>query len=366
MRVFALADRDGIVVLPAGPYRVGDRVPADELARGAGIEVEGQVVGTALATGHIPALAPMEERYLARTNRASLYATLAAILIALVLGVFLARTLTRPLRELTAAARAMARGELKQQVPVRSRDELGDLAAAFNQMSADLVHANHLRLQMTADIAHDLRTPLTVIAGYLEALRDGVLSPSPDRFETMYQESQHLKRLVEDLRTLSLADAGELTLNAEPVPPGIILEQAAAAYRHLAEQKGITLHLELGPQLPTIRVDPDRMAQVLGNLISNALRYTPAGGQVTLAAQRQADHVALTVQDTGVGVAPEELPHIFDRFYRADESRQAAEEESGLGLAIAKSLTEACGGAISVESMPGEGTKFTIVCPGHG
>lgn len=360
--VFALADPDGHVILPAGPYRLGDQVPPDKLVQGTKMEVDGQVVGVALVTGQAPELSSQEEQYLARTTRSSLYAALAATLVALALGVFLARTFTRPVRELTTATQAMAKGELEQRVPVRTRDELGELAASFNQMSGDLARATELRRQMTADIAHDLRTPLTVMAGYLEALRDGVLQPSPERFETLHLEAQHLRRLVEDLRTLSLADAGELTLNCELVSPGSVLEQAAAAYQHQAEQRGTELRVDAAPVLPHVSVDPDRMAQVLGNLVSNALRHTPAEGRICLAATHQDRRVLLTVQDTGAGIPPDQLPHVFDRFYRGDEARGDG-GESGLGLAIAKSLVELHGGTISVESSLGKGTTFTIALP---
>jgi len=364
--VFALVDLGGRVVLPAGPYNLGDQVSAEELAQGVEIEVDRQVVGVALLTGQAPELSPQEQQYLARTSRASFYAALAAILVALILGVFLARTLTRPVRELTAATQALAQGEMPQQVPVRSQDELGELAASFNQMSADLARAVELRRQMTANIAHDLRTPLTVMAGYLEALRDGVLRPSGERFETLHLEAQHLRRLVEDLRTLSLADASELTLNREPVPPGLILEQAAAAYQHQAGQQGIALTMSVVPGVPSIWVDPDRLAQVLGNLVSNALRHTPVGGQIHLAAVRQGRHVQLTVQDTGAGVPPDDLPHVFDRFYRGSEAREGDGGESGLGLAIARSIVELHEGSISVDSSLGQGTMFTIVLPVGG
>lgn len=361
--IFALTDLDSRVVLPAGPYRLGDQVPPDKLAQGVEVEADGKVIGVALLTGDAPELSSQEEQYLARTTRSSLYAAVAAILIALGLGVFLARTLTRPVRELTAATRAMAQGDIEQQVPVRSRDELGELAAAFNQMSADLARANELRRQMTADIAHDLRTPLTVMAGYLEALRDGVLQPSPERFETMHLEAQHLRRLVEDLRTLSLADAGELTLNRETVPPQMVLEQAAAAYGHQCEQQGIELKVDAAPNLPHISVDPGRMAQVLGNLVSNALRHTSAEGRISLVAVREANQVILAVQDTGAGISPDELPHVFDRFYRGSEAREGDGGESGLGLAIARSIVELGGGTIVVESSLGQGTTFTIALP---
>lgn len=360
--VFALVDPDGHVILPAGPYRLGDQVPPDKLAQGTKVEVDGQVVGVALVTGQAPELSSQEEQYLARTTRSSLYAALAATLVALALGVFLARTFTHPVRELTAATQAVAKGELEHRVPVRTRDELGELAASFNQMSADLARATELRRQMTADIAHDLRTPLTVMAGYLEALRDGVLQPSPERFETLHLEAQHLRRLVEDLRTLSLADAGELTLNCELASPASVLEQAAAAYQHQAEQQGIDLRVDAAPVLPHVSVDPDRMAQVLGNLVSNALRHTPAEGRICLGGAHQDRRVLLTVQDTGTGILPDELPHVFDRFYRGDEARGDG-GESGLGLAIAKSLVELHGGTISVESLPAQGTTFTITLP---
>ncbi len=361
--VFALVDQDQRVQVPAGSYRLGDRVPLAEVERGEPIEVDGQVVGTVLATGKLPELDPREKAYLDRTNQASLYAALGAAAVALVLGVLLARALARPLRELTAAIRSMAQGELEQRVPVRSQDELGQLAAAFNQMSADLARSNALRRQMTADIAHDLRTPLTVIAGYLESLRDGVLKPSPARFEAMHDEAQHLQRLVEDLRTLSLADAGELSLNRQAVPPRELLERVQVAYGHRAEQSGVSLEWEVEAGLPTLEVDPDRMLQVLGNLVSNALRHTPQGGQITLQVERQAQGVLLSVRDTGEGIPPDALPHVFERFYRGAPSRQGQKGKSGLGLAIAQSIVEAHGGTIWVESILGEGTTFKIELP---
>ena len=361
----ALADQSGYVVLPAGLYRFGERVPVTDLAQGIPLEIEGQVVGTALPIiGGSLGRDLAGEQYLARTNQVLFNAALGATAVALLLGILLARTLTHPLRELTAASRAIARGELEQQVPIRSQDELGKLAASFNQMSADLARANRLRRQMTADIAHDLRTPLTVITGYIESLRDGVLEPSPARFDVMYQEAQHLTRLVEDLRTLSLADAGELTLNRQFVSPQALLERLAAAHQHQAEQQNIVLQVRTEPDLPAINVDPERMAQALGNLVGNALRHTPDGGQIVLSAQRQADTVLLMVQDNGEGIAPEVLPRIFDRLYRGDESRQQQNGESGLGLAIVKSIVEIHGGRVSAISAGiGRGSAFVIHLP---
>ena len=178
---------------------------------------------------------------------------------------------------------------------------------------------------MTADIAHDLRTPLSVITGYTEALRDGVLHPTPEMFQTMHQEAAHLRRLVEDLRTLSLADAGELTLTRGLVPPSELLERTAAAFGPRAERLGTDLQVTVEGDVPPVHVDPERMAQVLGNLVSNALRHTPAGGQITLGAASSGNEVWLTVGDTGSGIAPEDLARVFDRFYRGDEARQVRE-----------------------------------------
>jgi signal transduction histidine kinase len=360
---FALVDQDRKVIIPSGPYQSGEKIQTGVLAKGIKIEFDGLVVGTLLITGQTPVRSVIETRYLNSVNQSLLVAALGGALIALLLGLFLARSLAQPLRDLTAATHAMAQGNLKQQVPVRSADEVGELASAFNQMSADLARANQSRKQMTADIAHDLRNPLTVIGGYLESLRDGILKPTPQRFDTLYTEVRHLQRLVEDLRLLSLADAGELVLQRQPVNPMDLLEHATAAYQHQAQQQGLQLEVQAEGLLSEISLDPERMEQVLGNLISNALRYTQAGGTIRLAASQAAGQVMLSVQDDGSGIAPEILPHIFERSYRGDVSRQGS--ESGLGLAIARSIVELHGGRIGVESTPGAGSRFWILLPLH-
>jgi signal transduction histidine kinase len=359
---FLLADRDGQTVVSAGPYRVGDRVSTDDLAVGVPVDANGRMVGTAIFVGALQPRDPREDAYLAQTSRALVVGAVGGTAVALFLAIVLAATLTRPLRELTAATRAVAKGEVHQ-VSVRSRDELGQLAASFNQMSADLASSAEARRQMTADIAHDLRTPLTVITGYLESLRDGVLKPTPARFEVMYNEAMHLQRLVEDLRTLSLADAGELPLNKQPESPRALVERAAASFRQQAEQKGIALEVEAADGLPKIRVDAERMMQVMGNLLTNALRYTSGGGSIRLLAAAGHHEVTITVQDSGVGISAVSLPHVFDRFYRGDGSRGDSGGESGLGLAIARSLVNAQGGEIRALSEPGHGAAFVMVFP---
>jgi len=363
LSLFVLVDQQGIVLVPGPDYPLNNPVSPSQRAKGTPVMVNGQTVGTVLVDGNPPPLSPQDQQILASTQQALILGSLAAFLIALGLGLFLARSLTRPVRELTTALHAIADGELQQAVPVRSRDELGALSTAFNQMSADLASANQQRRQMTADIAHDLRTPVTVISGYLEALRDGVLPPTPERFAILYEESQHLQGLIEDLRTLSLADAGELTLRRQPIAPATLLHRIAAIYAHQAEQQGIALRVAAHEQLPALHVDADRMVQVLSNLVSNALRYTPTGGSITISAVQSGEDMLLSVQDTGQGIAPATLPHIFDRFYRADNARAQSQGESGLGLAIAKALVEAHGGSVSAASVPEAGATFTIRLP---
>lgn len=362
-----LASADGQVILGSDRYPVGMQVSAADRLRSEPIVVGSTVIGWLLppAAGGRPGPGSPEADFYERVARATTYSAVGATVIALLLGVVLARTLTNPVRELTAATQAVAKGALGRQVRVRSRDELGVLAGSFNQMSTDLAHASALRRQMTADIAHDLRTPLSVILGYTEALREGKLAGDQDIFDTLHTEAQHLQHLIDDLRTLSLADAGELPLMRQPVAPQSLLERTAAAYRAQAQARGITLVVCSPVDVPEIDVDPERMAQVLNNLISNAVRYTPAQGTITLKAEVHGNNVQLVVQDTGMGIAPADLPHVFERFYRADPARQHGDGSSGLGLAIAKGIVAAHRGSIAVASTKGMGTTFTITLPQH-
>jgi signal transduction histidine kinase len=359
---FALAGQDGRILIPAGAYEVGELVPAAALSRGTPITVNEARVGTALVIGSPPPLGALETGYLNGTYLALLYAALGGAALALLLGAVLARALTHPIRDLTAAIRRTAGGDLGQRVVIKSKDELGELAAAFNQMSSDLAQALRSRRRMTADIAHDLRNPLTVIGGYIESMREGVLKPTLGRLEAIQNEVRHLERLVDDLRTLSQAEAGELSLNRESIEPLALLDRTVRSYRPLADKQGITLRSQAEARLPEIHVDPDRLAQVLENLITNSLRYTSPRGEILLGAWRDADSVILTVTDNGKGIAPDALPHVFDRFYRADSARTRA-DESGLGLAIGKSIIEAHGGTIDAESSQGAGTTITIRLP---
>ncbi len=358
---YVLVDANRVVIVASAPYVVGEKVKQGTLDKGIPVEINGQVFGTVISTGQPLIRQPLDQKYVDQINQSLWIAGVGGAFLALALGFILARSLTRPIREITDATRAMAQGNIEQQVPVRSQDELGELARSFNQMSTDLARANQSRRQMTADIAHDLRNPLTVIGGYLESLKDGKLKPTPERFETMQAEVQHLQRLVEDLRTLSLADSGDLKLYLQRTAPANLLGHVVAAYQHQAEQQKINLKVELDTTLPEINIDLERMEQVLGNLISNALRYTPEGGEISLSANQAGGSLLLCVEDNGSGITPEILPHIFERSYRGDSSRSG--NESGLGLAIAKSIVELHGGTIKAENRTEYGSQFVITIP---
>jgi len=361
---FGLADAQGIVVVSVDPnYPVGSSATQQTLQAGAPVTVSGKRVGTILRASQPPGFNTQETQFLQNTNNALFYAVGGSLLVALLIGIILSRTLTRPLKALTEAAHRISQGKLEQQVIVKSNDEIGQLATAFNTMSQEVAHENQLRRQMTADIAHDLRTPLTVISGYIEAMRDGDLKPTPQRLSLIYSEIERLQNMVGDLRMLSLADAGELSLNPQQISPKILLDKAAALFKHQAEQQTVTIHVNAASDLPEIRVDEARMIQVFGNLIHNALRYTPPEGKITLSAQLSGRSMDITVQDTGSGIDPEELPNIFERFHRADESRHTEAGESGLGLAIVKALIESHGGTVSAESTLGQGTTIHILIP---
>ena len=364
---YTLIGADRIVILGDQPSQVGLPYSGGNLSQAVVLQVNGKTVGWLVPDAHPGQFLSNtpEGAFLQKVNQATLLSAMVAAALALLLGGLLAYTLTRSIQELKEATEDITRGNLGRQVNVRSKDELGDLAVSFNKMSADLARATQVRRQMTADIAHDLRTPLSVLAGYTEALSDGKLPGTPEVYGVLYQETQHLRRMVDDLRTLSLADAGELSLNLQPVQPRAMLDQAAARHAVSAQQKGVAITVQSGPDLPVVEADSERMAQVFDNLIANALRHTPAGGEITLSGAFTDGQVELCVQDNGSGIAPQDLLNIFDRFYRGDKSRQQ-NGESGLGLAISKSIVEIHHGTIAVESRPGEGAVFTIRLPAAG
>jgi len=352
-----------VVVIGAGDYKVGDRVPASNLALGVEIQDDGKTVGI-LVPVRVPFEGnPREREFITRTNLTFLYSALAASIVAFLLGIILSRTLTRPIRELTEATHAVAEGNLGLQVSVRSKDEMGKLAASFNKMSADLARSTEARKQMTADIAHELRTPLSLILGHAEAVHDGVLPPTKENFEIIREEAVRLEQLVDDLRTLSLADAGELSITLQKVSPQKLLNDLRTTYLHIASQKDVIIQLDAASDIPMLNIDPGRLTQVLTNVFDNALQHTPEGGQINLSARSVSNGVELSIQDSGPGIEGEDVDRIFERFYRTDSSRHRDKGGSGLGLAIAKSIILAHNGQIWAESAPGQGLTVIMRLP---
>jgi signal transduction histidine kinase len=283
-------------------------------------------------------------------------------LLLLVVGVLVVRRLFRrtalPLQDVMDAADRVAAGDYDVRLPERGFGEVGRLARSFNQMTERLGAAERRRRELLADLAHELRTPLSVIQGNAEGMLDGLYPMDRAHLDPVLEETRVMSRLLEDLQTLSTAEAGALRLHREQVEPGTLVEDAAAAFRSRADAAGVRLETRVSPSAAPIDVDPLRIGEVLSNLLSNALRHTPSGGAVTISAAPEDQGVMFSVADTGSGIPPEALPHIFDRFVKGERS-----EGAGLGLAIAKSLVEAHGGTLTATSEPGRGTALRFVLP---
>ncbi len=306
---------------------------------------------------------PVNPSFIDSVNQSLVLATGVASLAAVFLTVVISRRIVRPVEALTDAVRRMGTGDLSQRVRVQSDDEIGELGRAFNGMAESLSHHEQLRQNLVSDVAHELRTPLSGLFGYIEAIEDGVLQPSADVVGAMHSEAAQLGRLVDDLQDLSLVESGHLTLDRQPVALEGVVAAAIGSSNQAAAAKGIMLDCDIPQSLPKVLVDRDRIAQVLRNLLSNAIKYTDSGGRVTVSVAAEDGFLAVEVSDTGIGIAPDHLTHVFDRFYRADPSRSRDTGGSGLGLAIAKQLVEAHGGTIAAESTPGEGSTFRCTLP---
>jgi signal transduction histidine kinase len=356
-----LADRGGRIVADSEGEFIGQPVGQNWGAPAALITHGGVPVG-ALYVG-LPGGSTVIGDFLASANRTLLLVAVAAGLGAVLLILGLSRRILGPVEALTAAARRMEAGDLSQRVEITSDDEIGDLARAFNRMADGLARLEELRRQLVTDVAHELRTPLTNIRGYLEAIRDGVVEPERAVIDSLHEEAMLLSHLVEDLQELSLAEAGGLTLERQPVALSDVVDGAIGAARPRAEAEGIALRADLSEDLPLVDVDPRRIGQVLRNLLDNGLTHTGPGGEIVVGARTGDEWVEVGVRDTGAGIAAEDLPHVFDRFYRADRSRSRATGGAGLGLAIVKQLVEAHGGRIEVQSELGQGTRFTFTLP---
>jgi two-component system sensor histidine kinase BaeS len=297
-------------------------------------------------------------------GQALVLATLAALMAAVVASLFVTSRILRPVRQLASASRRLADGHYAERVPTDGNDELDDLAMTFNDMAATLEASERRRRELVGDIAHELRTPIATLEGYLEGLLDGVVQPEPATWARLHDETGRLRRLVDDLQELSRAEARQMPLALQPLEPQVIVGAAIDRLAPSFGDKGLGLHCDLADGLPHVQADPNRAIQVLSNLLTNALRYTPAPGEVHVDVRPVRGAVQFSVRDTGVGIAPEDLPRVFERFYRVDKSRSRALGGSGIGLTIARALVEAMGGVVWADSQgPGHGATFTFTLP---
>lgn len=334
------------------------RVPHADL-RDAG----GATVGTLYVAG-APSKAPSGvELFAASLNRTLLTAGAISAAIALLAAIFLSRRILRPVESLTAAVRQMEKGDLSRRVETASKDEIGELARAFNSMADNLARVERLRRNMVGDVAHELRTPLTNIRCHLEALQDKVVSPTPEIIDSLYEEALLLNRLIDDLQDLALVEAGQISLKPERLSVRNEAAQAVGAMRQSLENNGLTLRIDIPQDCPDVFADSKRFGQILRNLLNNAITHTFDGGKITVRARATGSRVEVTVEDTGSGIAAEDLPFVFERFYRADASRSRATGGAGLGLAIVRQIVEAHCGAIGIESETGRGTKIHFTLP---
>ncbi len=381
----ALADATGQVVYSRPGENGLAQLSAEEMASAVPLEWQGQPIGFLQASPPGQAeLTGSAQAFLNQINRSLLQAGLIAGVMGGLIGVVIAWRLSAPLGRLATAARHISQGQLDQRVPVKGTDELTDLAQAFNGMAAYLQQAETLRRNLVADVAHELRTPLSVIQGNLRAILDDVYPLDKAEIASIYDETLILNRLISDLRELAQAEAGQLGLNIQPTELFPLIEGTTDLFTELSGEKGVELNVTLPQNLPDVLIDPDRTRQILQNLLSNALRHTPAGGSIEVRVKsspltphfsiqgdaprldaNENNFILVTVTDTGPGIPGQDLPHVFDRFWRAEKSRSREQGGLGLGLAIARQLVEAQGGRIGAASdgLPGQGSCFWFTLP---
>jgi signal transduction histidine kinase len=360
-----LADVDGKIVYDSAGKAGGKKLKSREKSQALPITQDNdELIGYLLLSipDGLDRLGQLEQRFLDHMQQILVTGAALAVGVGLALGVFLSRSLTAPLQRLAAAARAVATGDLDQQVQVEGSVEMVEVAQAFNEMTTALRLSERQRQNMVADVAHELRTPLTVVQGNLRAILDDVYPLDKAEISRLYDESRLLSRLVDDLRELALADAGQLRLHLRPTDITQVIRDTIDNLVPGAKAREVDLSCQLPDSLPNVQADPDRLAQVLRNLLVNALRHTLPGGSVTVTALLTGEVVEIAVADTGEGIAPEDLPHIFERFWRADPAR-AQTGSTGLGLSVAQSLVEAQGGRIWAGSTLGQGSTFRFTLP---
>lgn len=312
-------------------------------------------------------MGPLEETFLASVHQSLIWVGIGIMIVGLAASYALARSITIPIRKLSDAAQQLEQGNLGQTVMAETNDEVGHLVLIFNRMSQSLATSRKLRRQLLANIAHELRTPLAVIQGHLEGMIDGVIEPSKEQLSSLHEEAVRLNRLIKDLRDLSLAEVHQLALEKIPADINQLINRTLMMLQPIADQKQIQVEYDLAENLPEVVVDADRMSQVFYNIIVNAIRYSPSQGRVrvttSMLEKQEEQWLTISIEDNGQGISSEDLPYVFDHFYRGDKSRDRKSGGSGIGLAIVKQLVENHGGQVTVESIVGRGSVFQVLLP---
>lgn len=365
-----MADADGVVVADSESLHTGMKY--DPVWLGSDQQVQpimsgDRILGTLYLSTDVLAQAGVSSvlSLSSAINQFLLLGGALALIAALIITLFLSRRLSAPIHALTLATRHVGAGDFTAKVKPAGNDEVGELVMNFNSMSAELSRAEERRRNLISDVAHELRTPVSDVQSYLEAIHDGLMQPTQSNLDSIYEDILLLSRLINDLQLLALADAGELNLVYQPDNVARVITSAAALVQPRVNDKKISLKLDLPDQFPVLEIDSQRISQVLSNLLDNAIRHTSQGGEITIAAQEHDGHVEISVSDNGEGIPPEELTNIFERFYRVDKSRAKGTGGNGLGLTITKRLVEAHGGRIEVQSEPQKGSRFSFTIPKH-
>jgi signal transduction histidine kinase len=360
---FVIADLEGNVFADSTGEFLGEKINISLSRPFAAFLIEKKPVLAYAVPLEDYSLSAIEQQFNSSVSRSLIIAIMVAGLVGLLLSLLLSRSVLRSVDELISAARAMEKGDLSQRVSVRSKGELGELASAFNAMAEGLTRLEQLRQNMVTDVAHELRTPLSNVSGYLEALRDGIVDPTPEMIASVHEEAMMLNRLVDDLQELAMAEAGQLKLVRQPVSVKLVAEKSVQSLKSQADEKDVKIKINFPDDLPLVEADAERMGQVLRNLLNNAITNTPSGGEITIQARIVDSQVEISVQDNGLGISAEHLPYVFERFYRVDQSRTRSTGGAGLGLAIVKQLVEAQGGQVGIDSQVNVGTRITFTSP---
>ena len=358
-----LADADGFILFDTLGKDIGEKLTRDDLARAIPLEVDDATIGYLLPEGNYAFTRENELSLLNRINHAVIIATVIAGVVALFIAFLLTDKLVKPIKVLTEAAQNLAEGKLSQRVEIHGNDEIAVLGQTFNKMATALQQAEERRRSLTADIAHELRTPLAVQRAHIEAIEDGIYDLTLENLAPIEEQNRLLSRLVEDLRVLALADTGELTLEKSQVDLVTLTQDIVKRFQAQAQEHKVTIRVKSEEPSLVNYVDSQRIEQILHNLLSNALRHSPESTQIEINLLKEKDNILLSIRDHGAGIPSEALPHIFERFYKTDKSRNRLEGGTGLGLSIAKKLAQAHGGDIKATNHQEGGAIFTIKLP---